>query len=154
MNVLHAPQTTASNRGLAIVAAVVLIGLTGVAFVGLASLVRHDLRRTAHARGEAQLRQLLLAGERAAAASLDRPGQGIQNVALPAELAAEGATLSITPGDAAGETRVLDVDAGHMSLRASQRLTYERREGRWALVGAELSPTSGTASSPSTGWGG
>jgi hypothetical protein len=135
------------KRGLAVVAAVVLIGLTGVAFVALASLVRHDVRRTARARNEAQLRQLLLAGEAAAAASLDGQGQGVQNVTLPSELASDGATLTITPvGDAAGETRVVGVEATHTGLRESQRLTFRRGDGRWRLVRAELSEASGTAS--------
>jgi hypothetical protein len=132
------------SSGLAIVAAVVLIGMAGVVFVALTSLVRHDLRRTAQARGEAQLRQLLLAGEAAAARSVGAPGQGGQNVTLPAELSADGATLSFTTGDADGETRVVNVDAAFAGLHASQRLTYQRRDGRWVVVGAELSPTSGS----------
>ena len=142
------------NHGVAIVAAVVLIGLTGFAFVALASLVRHDVRRTAQARAEAQLRQLLLAGESAVRSSLDAPPQGVRAVTLPAELSSDGAKLSFTFGDAAGKVRSVDVDAAYMGLGASQRLTYQRREGHWVVVRAELSPTSGTVSSPTMGSGG
>jgi hypothetical protein len=139
------------TRGLAIVAAVVLIGLTAVAFVALASLVRHDVRRTAQTRGEAQLRQLLLAGERAAAASLATPGQGMQSVPLPAALSAEGASLSFTPGDPADETRTVDVDAAYAGFRASQRLKYQRQNGKWLLVRADLLQALGSSTSTTAG---
>jgi hypothetical protein len=153
ISVLAPGRRDRSRPGFAIVAAVVLIAMTGFAFVALAGLVRHDIRRTAQARGECQLRQLLLAGERAAAASLDAPGQGVQNVALPAELSADGATLSFAPEDPAGDSLAVTVEATINGLRSSQRLTYERREGRWALVRAELSATSGAPSPAIVGKG-
>jgi hypothetical protein len=135
-----------SRSGFAIVAAVVLIAMTGFAFVALAGLVRHDVRRTARARGEAQLRQLLLAGEAAAAGSHDAAGKSPQDVPLPAELSADGAKLSVTPGEVIGERRMMTVEASTDGVSASQQLSYQRREGRWVLVRAELSPTSGSPS--------
>src|SRR5829696_5024687 len=107
------------RRAFATVAAVVLIGMAGMVFVALTALVGHDLRRTARAGAEAQLRQLLTAGEVAAAASLDRPA-GAEEVAVPAALAADGAKLTVARGDAAGDERPVTVDAAFRGLRTSQ----------------------------------
>ena len=132
-------------RALATVTAVVLIGIAAVAFVALTAVVGHDLRRTARARGEAQLRQLLLAGEAAAGQALDTSAAGPQVVPLPSALTAERASVSFTPDAPSGDSRTVAVTATFDGLSASQRLTYQRKQDRWVLVKAELQPTTGNS---------
>ena len=92
------------RRGFAMIVAVALVALVAVALGAVMSLFRLDLDRTANALEQAQLRQMLLAGERAARGQLETVTanpQGAQGpapvvVALPAALVADGGALSVS----------------------------------------------------------
>lgn len=132
-------------RGFATVAAVVLIGMASVAFLGMAALARHELVRTRRAAADAQLRQLLLAGQAASDARLSAdaaPTPGAVVIELPAVLAEPGGrlTIHVQRGDSTDARRV-EVLAAAEGWTASQSLNYTRDGARWRLAGAELSPS-------------
>jgi hypothetical protein len=136
------PAPHCDARGFATLTAIALVALVAVAMAAAAAVFRLDVRRTAAAVDDAQLRQMLLAGERAARARLDaRAGAPAaaagEAVALPPPLAAAGATLriSIAP-DAAGAAAT--VEAALAGRAAAQTLRYERGPGGWRLASAEL----------------
>src|SRR5687767_11870497 len=82
------------RRAFATVTAVALIGVVGAILAMLAGLLASQVRRNIGQSEDAQLRQLLVAGELAARQSLGRSEAGPVNVPLPAELQSAGMSLS------------------------------------------------------------
>ena len=141
-----------SRRGFAVLTAIVLTALVAVAIAAALSVFRTNLSRTAAVASDAQLRQLLLAGERVARARLASPADGAgqgERVELPAALPQDGATLHI---DAVGPrtegAAAFRVTATLSGRRASQTLRYENRAGGWALADAELEPSQSDSPRP------
>ena len=137
-----------TRHGFAMLTALALVALVAVAMAAALSVFRLDLRRTAGTVDDAQLRQLLLAGQRAARDRLPRDAGAVptieQPVALPAPLAAEGAvTLRLRRG-ASRDTADVGVEARLGNRTATQTLHYERRPVDWSLVSADLAPTART----------
>ena len=136
------------RRGMAMLIAVALVSLVGMAIAAVLALVRLELTRTADTLEDAQLRQMLLAGETAAREKLsamtgDVPKAGEEvSVPLPAALAADGAALHlrIAAGPDAGTltTREVVVEATVGRRTLGQRLNYERDGGDWRLSGVVL----------------
>ena len=136
------------RRGLAMLTAIALIALVGVAMAAAGAVFRLDLRRTAASVQDAQLRQLLVAGERAAREALPAAGAGAgavtesnHPVALPPALAARGESLVVRfgPRKKDGEATAT-VEAALEGRVASQTLLYERGPGGWRLASAALNP--------------
>lgn len=131
-----------SRKGFATATAVALIGLVALASGAILTLFNTELRRTRQTAEEAQLRQLLVAGERAAAELLSarpEPGEGEQTVALPSFLAGEGVKLSLhfEPPGGAGPVNVrVEATLGRTGL--AQVLRYERSADAFKLAGATL----------------
>jgi hypothetical protein len=132
----------AARRGFATLTAVALIALVAMALVATGSLFNAEFRRTQRATEEAQLRQLLLAGERAARDALaanaaNEPGKPI-NVELPTSLTAGGARLSLTPAATAPSEGGMTVAVtARLSNVLEQRLTFARRGEIWELTTVE-----------------
>jgi len=134
---------TPARRGFAMLTAITLVALVGVAMAAAGSVFRLDLRRTAAVTQDAQLRQLLIAGERAARDKLPAtpgpvaPSEGA--VPLPPALASRGATLSVRigagPNDAEAAATVGAALAGRV---VTQTLTYQRGPAGWRLASAVI----------------
>ena len=138
------PRRSRQRRGFAMLTAIALIALVGVAMAAAAAVFRLDLRRTAAAVRDAQLRQLLVAGERAARETLPAGGavtQSNQSVALPPAVAARGASLAVRfdPGQKDGDATAT-VEAALEGRAATQTLHYERGPAGWRLASAALNP--------------
>ena len=141
MTAINARRESA-RRGFAMIVAIALIGVVGLALASILSLSHLDLRRTSEAAQGAQLRQLLVAGERAARDRLnagDATG-GVLSVSLPPALAADGGAMEVRvePAVEAGAPAVVTVEAKLGTAGLSQTLRYHRGAEEWKLVGAEL----------------
>ncbi len=127
-----------NNRGgFATLTAVSIIGIIAVCFAAMAAMFAADVKRNHRLSEEAQLRQLLIAGESfARAGKVDKRVE----VKLPEELASFGMKLSIEPvGDVAGNEVRLRVTASAAESRAmSETLTYAREGEHFTLRTAEL----------------
>ena len=139
--------TRNDRRGFAMLTAIALVALVGVAMAAVLALVQLDLRRTADALVEAQLRQMLLAGERAARERLDATGTDGPRAAeaapasLPAALAADGGALEVTltsATPAAGKEVEVTVRARLGERSAAQTLRYEHTPEGWRPRSATL----------------
>lgn len=126
-------------RGFAALTAIALIAIVGLGLAAMAALFAGETRRTGQQRDDAQLRQLLLAGEVAAREALTR-GELQGTVQLPADLATLGAELTFAPaGDPVdNETRIRVTARTGEGRVMSQTLGYVRADGRWSLRSAEL----------------
>jgi hypothetical protein len=131
------------HRGFAMLTAIALVAVVGVAMAAAASVFRLDLRRTAAVVEDTQLRQLLIAGERAARAKLPAAPAAITAsddlVSLPPSLATRGASLTVrlAPGGAEG-TATATVEAALAGRVMKQTLSYERGPAGWRLAAAGL----------------
>lgn len=131
---------TCRRDAFATVAAVVLTGLVSVALLATVTLLRNDALRTRRAVAEAQLRQLLLAGQVAASAALtdNENERRVLKIDLPEELTASSSlTLVLDPANQP-DLLTATLEAGHDGFYQSQALTYRRVDGRWALAEAQL----------------
>jgi hypothetical protein len=135
--------------------AIALVALVGVAMAAAASVFGLDLRRTAAVVGDAQLRQLLVAGERAARQNLPMDAAAAVGgfdgaVPLPPALAERGATLAlrVAPADPSAAAAEATVEAALAGRVARQTLRYERGPAGWRLAAAELHAVPGRAPSP------
>jgi Tfp pilus assembly protein PilX len=140
---MNATRTSSRRRGFAALTALALIAIVGLGLAAMASLFAAETRRTGRHRDDAQLRQLMLAGEAAAREALARGGrQG--DVPLPAELASAGTRLTFAPADEpppppgadAARVRVTAVTGEGRVM--SQVLGYARAGDGWTLRSAEL----------------
>ena len=130
--------------GFASLTAIALIAIVGLGLAAMASLFAGETRRAVRLRDEAQLRQLLLAGEVAARDALAR-GERRRAVELPPELASLGTTLTFEPADGGG-ARARDAREARLRVTArsgegrvvSQTLTYTGSGPAWTLHSAEL----------------
>ena len=135
----HATDTR--RRGAATFVAVVSVALVAIAVLGLMLMVRLDMRRTNATRDEGQLRQLLLAGQHVAAATLatgETTPDTTLNVPLPDEAdPALQLDIAFTATDKP-DTVTATVTATDGSSITEQRLTYHRDGDRWRLKDATL----------------
>jgi hypothetical protein len=122
--------------------AIALIALVGVAMGAAASVFKLDLRRTAAVLEDTQLRQLLVAGERAARDKLPAAGAVAESngpVPLPPPLAARGASLAVHVSGGQTETEATaTVEAALEGRVMSQILHYERGPAGWRLLAAAI----------------
>jgi hypothetical protein len=124
------------RTGFATLTAVAIIGIVAVCFAAMAAMFATDLKRNARLTEEAQLRQLLIAGE-----SVSRAGTVEKKtvVKLPEELTADGMTLSIEPVEKAGNEQRFRITATASNARSvSETLAYTRDGDHLTLRSAEL----------------
>jgi hypothetical protein len=127
---------TGPRRGVTVIVAVMMMLLIAGAIAGLTLLFAGDARRTKAAVEGAQVRQLLLAGEPAAADELLRHGAGAREVAVATPVGGANLTLKIAPSGRDGaQVRVV---AGSPGLKGSQLLTFDHRGNNWQLESAVL----------------
>jgi hypothetical protein len=105
MTMRGAPQQ--HRRGFATFTAVMLVGFIGVALSSLTLALASQSRRTGGEAAEAQLRQMIIAGQLQARELIQshrvEPVDQVVPIALPAALARDGATLQVRfKHDAAG----------------------------------------------------
>jgi type II secretory pathway component PulK len=100
---------TTNKRGFAMLVALTLIVLVGAVSAALATLLAADARRTRDEATQAQLRQLMFAGEVTAREMLDQQSSGNQqiDVSLPAELARDGAMVKVRLIQNGGASRAI-----------------------------------------------
>lgn len=123
-------------RGFTIILAVVLLGLVAVAAAMIVHQLGYELQRTRTAYEDAQLRQLLLAGAQEIAKSTEppasQPAVQAHKIELPLNLAAQGASLSVSPAQPGGDVLI----TAHLGTReAVETLHFDDQLRRWAVVG-------------------
>jgi hypothetical protein len=131
-------MTVRRNRAFAAITALALVGIVGVTLATLTAVFARDVKRSLRQQDEAQLRQLLIAGEIAARESLGQPGAGETAVTVPQELASAGISLTWERlGEIKNEgveVRVIARVGDGRSL--SQSLRYVKTEKGWQLQDA------------------
>jgi hypothetical protein len=122
-------------RGFAAILSISLIILVGTALVVLARSFAMDAERTRAQQSEAQIRQLLTAGTIAATQRAENatPAQAVE---LPAELAAEQASVKVQiTGEGDDRTALVSVQFGQR--HTEQTLKLRRAGPRWTVVAVE-----------------
>jgi hypothetical protein len=137
------PGITYSKRdkAFATITALAIIGLIGVTLATLTALFARDVKRSLRLNQDAQLRQLLIAGELAARESLGAEAAGGEvAVTLPQDLQSAGLSLAyerLSRAEADGvEVRVTARGADNRSV--SQTLAYVKGADGWKLRSAGL----------------
>ncbi len=129
-----------ARGGFAMVVAITLMGLVAATLAVLATLLVSEAKRTGAAATEAQLRQLLIAGEAVAAQQtqklVETNGKD-QIVALPQELAEGKASLALKSSRNREGVDVI-VTAKYQGREATQTLRFARRGAGWELADARL----------------
>lgn len=135
----RSPQP-ARRRGLAMIMAMALMALVALLLVTLASVTRTQAHYSRHTAEEAQLRQLLLAGERAAALALDEVSTDGDEltVPLPAALREADGELLLRITSPEADRRNVHVQAVLGDRAADQQLRYHRTDAGWRLRDARL----------------
>jgi len=128
-------RASGSRRGFAVATALCMVAIAGVAMAAVCALLAADVRRTLSGDVDAQLRQLLIAGEIDAPAHLSDPTQQAWDTPLPMALgSAQVRTSRVADGDGAR----LRVSARLGDRSAREDLRFDRSGGGWRLVGAEM----------------
>jgi type II secretory pathway pseudopilin PulG len=128
--------------GFAMIVVIVLLGLVAAAMASVTTLVVYDARRTRQVRSEAQLREMLLAGAAAAQARAatwsQEAGEQSWSVALPPELAREGAALTVRLVPQGQDELRATVTAQLDERSMRQRLALKREGQAWKVAAAAL----------------
>ena len=125
------------RNGFAILMAIALLAIVGMAIISVSSVFAAQIRRTRDTQADAQIRQLLLA---AAPIASERLGQWDGNngqpmmVDLPPELADCQLSIRFAPG-ADGDATV-DVQASIGKRQGFETLRYAHRGAGWELTSA------------------
>lgn len=125
-----------ARHGFAMVLAIVLLGLVGTLLGVLATQTNGEIRRSRTAGADAQLRQLLIAGEASCRSRLASPPKEPELIPLPQSLA--DAKLTIACTDLTPDRATFRIDALIASRHAAQVLVYQRAP-RPRLLSATLS---------------
>jgi hypothetical protein len=121
------------HHGMAMVMAIACVGLLTTALTVSGIMLTGESRRTNTAAEDAQLRQLLLAGEKVAQARL-RSGWGLADVVILDTPKTANATIVmrlVSPG-------TVEIEADLPKHRVSQRVQFAQENGDWQLVTADL----------------
>lgn len=132
----HAANTC--RHGFATFAAVVLISILAMALLALTLLFQADTRRSMRHGGEAQLRQLLVAGGAAAvrAVSADQSITGTHELPVPDALEDAAVVIEFQPGSP--DVLRATVTARIGTRQAVEALTFMRHDTGWVLRDAQL----------------
>lgn|GEM_PF-2044557 len=124
------------RRGFASFTAVALLGMSAVALTMLAAHTIRQSKRASNLASDAQLRQLLAAGEIYLASLTPDQLNKLTPIQaqLPEPLATQYAVLTITPVVAsAGAPAAYDIQAQINGRTASQTLAYDSQARNWQL---------------------
>jgi hypothetical protein len=118
--------------------AVMLVAVVGAALSALTISISAEAKRTARQSEDAQLRQLLLAGQLAAQASFGQANRG--DVAVPPALKSAGISVryETIAGSSANEMNTRIVARLGNGRTAEQTLRFARVADGWQLRAAEL----------------
>jgi hypothetical protein len=121
------------------VMALIVFSLVATTMTMLAVGAMIENKRTRIAMEDAQLRQLLIAGELAAQSSLQKGATADSTLALPDALQQPGAAVKmrIEPG-ATPDERWIEVEASLPRHRISQRVHVMQHNAIWEITGAQL----------------
>ena len=126
------------RRGAALLMAVLMISIVAGSLAALTLAFAAQAKRTTRQAQDAQLRQLLLAGQVAAQQAIGQSKSG--EVALPPDLRSAGASVryETVQGDAADEMQFRIVASLGEGRAMTQTLRFARSGDRWELRSAEL----------------
>lgn len=127
-----------ARRGMATLMAVLMISIVAGSLAALTLAFAGQARRTTRQAQDAQLRQLLLAGQVAAQQAIGQSKSG--EVVLPPDLRSAGASLryEAVQGDAADEMQFRIVASLGEGRSMTQTLRFARAGDHWELRSAEL----------------
>jgi hypothetical protein len=128
------------RRGFASFTAVVLIGTSAIALTAVAGVTIRQAQRTRDAAADAQLRQLLLAGQ-AHLAGVSPDDQEFSDgymPALPDRFAGDGASLLIRAGQGGPSPVTATVTAECRGRTASQTFAYDPEHGEWRVTEVQM----------------
>ena len=128
------------HRGFATLIALGLIGLIGATLAVLAVSFSNDVKRNARQMDDAQLRQLLGAGEIVARSSAGMGEPSTWKVELPEELGSSGMSISFERvGEMSADRLQIRITARTAEKRsATETITLARAGDVWSLQSAEL----------------
>jgi len=136
------PVRNSRIRGMAMVVAIIMLALLGIALAAMSRSFAHHAKRTRDGSRDAQLRQMLLAGaDSLAEKSRDWPADVAEqnwSVQLPKPLANSGASLSVTLKQPAQSAIAATVIARLDDSTARQTLTLRRTGSKWRIADARL----------------
>ena len=126
------------RRGMALLMAVLMISIVAGSLAALTLAFAAQARRTTRHAQDAQLRQLLLAGQVAAQQTIGQSANG--EVSLPAELRSAGGSVryETISGSGADEMQVRVVARVGEGRSMTQTLRFTRNADHWELRAAEL----------------
>lgn len=126
------------RRAFASFSAVVLVGTTAIALTALARVTTHDVRRANHAAADAQLRQLLLAGQAFVETQTVKANERNHiDVPLPSELGSNSALRIRYQREGVDASLSVTIEATHRQRYASVVLV-EGGEGEWQATDVQM----------------
>lgn len=125
------------RRGFATFSAVALLGTTAIALTALAGVTMHQAQRTRDALCDAQLRQLLKAGQSHAEQGGADAASG--SVTLPDTLVGDQAAVTWVTKQSSGDSPATIEITAHLRGRAAREtLIFDPGAGAWRVMDVEL----------------
>jgi type II secretory pathway component PulK len=129
---------TRRQHGFAVIVAVVMIAILGMALLALTTLFQTDTQRSMRNRAEGQLRQLLIAGGAAAVQRVSNEPQATEPTQLAVPDAIENASVTIAY-EPEGESMIRATVTAQIDVhQAVQSMTFTQTGTGWALRDAQL----------------
>ncbi len=130
-------RTRPARRGVALILALIMLGISGAVMTVTLALLRTDAARLADEVSQLQLRQLLLAGQDVAAADLASAGKIMdRSLPLPPEFSDDAVKIHSLAAE--GDTLRVLIEAQAGSRRAAQTVTYQGHDRQWKLIDAAM----------------
>jgi type II secretory pathway component PulK len=127
-----------SDRGLAMITAIMLISLAGIAMTVMGVAFNMQATRTHLQAEQAQIRQLLLAGAEETRERLEQGKPVDGSITLPAYLAENGASLKLNSEGPTNGASTIEIEASLPGCRSTQEVKFAGTGSHWHLVSAEL----------------
>jgi type II secretory pathway pseudopilin PulG len=124
--------------GFALMMTLVLIGMVAITLASLGMTTYLQIQRTQLETQQAQLRQLLLAGEQAARARLSTSAPIDGAMTLPDSLTSDEAALTLRSENVGQDQATVYIDATLGRRQMSQTVHFIRQGEVWRLDSAEL----------------
>jgi len=128
------------HGGFCVINALALLAMVATALALLDTALAAEAQRSRQGWAEAQLEQLLLAGEKIAGEQLSTggiaPGRKIE---LPHDPDQDATELVIGPASVDGDGAQVEIQAASGKYHRGQTVHFRRSAGAWAISGAELS---------------
>jgi type II secretory pathway component PulK len=128
------------NRGFAIIIAIFMIAFVGITVAIIGDDFYRQSRRSTLAEDDAQLRQLLIAGQEILHSRLSASKTPDDPIPLPQILTDRQAHLAIQSASSdSSSTHTFTISAALPHRTISQRVSYSLDNSKWILTSAELS---------------